>query len=624
MLKQRRVVIARDVLPTAPRRVRRPMEPHLGLVSDEALPPRLSLTEVLAYPQGMEPRGETPQPVKPVLSADRHPVPEVASDPVQPSEMEQHRQAVLHLSKVAACFFIACGLTYLSDDFAAQRPWIAGEPIPVLRKVMSVDWPCAFRGLPAGCQEHAPAIEQSPDEPAGVLLAGLGVASAPKAQGGPMIPLANTIAVAALKTEFEQELFDEPIFRPTPLTKRKIGKPTRIETLNHFSMDAFFERLKAAEENQGITHARIAFFGDSTNSLDGVTSTLRDRLQHRFGDGGPGFMVIGHFKQQNRRDHLLYRRRGHWERSPTIWKTSAPGGRYGLGGIVSRNKGRASVEFAPRLVAGKRDRVHRLELYYQGQRTGGQIRLEVDGKSFEDIETKSRGRVDRREVYDFEEPRSHFRLRMGSRDKVALYGAVMEKRQSGVVLDNLSLVGAEFGSYKKQEQNHLARQVRMRDPHLLIFNLAGNMVGRLHPSSSRSRQSWRARAREAIQRIKAGAPRAACMVISPLDQGKHHRGRIITRPNLPPAVDLLREVAAAEGCAFWDAWQAMGGEGSMAKWRAKRLGWSDLVHVSKRGHRAMGQLFADAMIAQYQDWLRLDGPNRVRHYRWAEAEVAGR
>ncbi len=545
----------------------------------------------------------------------------VVTEPL--SDDEQHRRALSHLTKVAACFLVACGLTYVSDHFEAQRPWVEGEPIPVLRKVLSVEWSCVLRGLEAGCDQVPPAEEATPEARPGVLLAGLGIAATPSAQSG-HLPVVKTVALASLKNNIEQELFDEPVFRPTPLPRRKIGQPRRIELFNSYALDPFFERLRVAELDHSLSHARVAFFGDSTNSLDGVTSTLRDRLQNRFGDGGPGFMVVGHFKQQNRRDHLLYRRRGSWEKSPTIWKTPAPGGRYGLGGIVSRNSGRASVDFAPRLIGDKRDGVHRLELYYQGQRGGGTMRLEVDGQAFEKIKTHAQGRVDRREIYDFDAPRSHFRLRMGQRDSVALYGVVMEKRQSGVVLDNLSLVGAEFGSFKKQERNHLVRQVKMRDPHLLIFNLAGNMVGRLNPDSSVSRRSWKKRALQTIQRIKAGAPEAACLVISPLDQGERHRGQIITRPKLPPAIDLLREIAAAEGCAFWDTWLAMGGEGSMAKWRAKRLGWSDLIHVSKRGHRAMGHLFADAIIAQYQDWLRLDGPGRVRHYRWVQAEVAGR
>ena len=619
------MVIARDVLPSVRRDDSRSTESPLRILPVESLPPRLPLDEVLAFPEPVAPIGELPPRIDTGPPVDVQPVClERGLEPTRSPEDEQHRQALSHLGKVAACFLLACGMTYLFDDLSEQRPWVQGEPIPVLRKVLSVDWKCALSPMSTSCDDLSLEDPTTAPEQPGELLAGLGVGLISGTPVKPAAPMAKTIAVAALATSLERTLLDEPVFQPTPLPKRRIGRATRIEPLNDYALDVFFDRLKRIEENHSITHARIAFFGDSTNSLDGVTSTLRDRLQARFGDGGPGFMVIGHYKQQNRRDHLLYRRRGDWQKSPTIWKTPAPGGRFGLGGIVSRNIGRSSVEFAARKIKSKRDTIDRLELYYQGQRRGGSIRLEVDGQPFDRIETKANGRVDRREVYDFDQPKTHFRLRMGARDKVALYGAVMEKSQSGVVLDNLSLVGAEFGSFKKQDTNHLERQVRMRDPHLIIFNLAGNMVGRLTPKSSKSRRKWRERARQTIQRIKAGAPDAACLIVSPLDQGKHHRGRIITRPNLPPAVTLLKDVAAAEGCAFWDAWRAMGGRGSMAKWRAKRLGWSDLIHVSKRGHRAIGNLFADAMIAHYEDWLRLDGPSRSRHYRWTKTEMANR
>lgn len=554
-----------------------------------------------------------------VVAVPDLPEPQLAAVTVPPAD--PHKEALGHLARVAAVFLLACALPYSSDRLADYRPWVSGEPVPVLRKVLAINWTCVMVGHRPGCGHQAPDGSTLNDD-SGLLMAGLPVATATAAPALVAIP-APVALMATSSPKFERSLPDEEVFRPSPLPKRKLGRATRIEDLSNNGLRVFFDRLLSTEMKYAGAKTRIAFFGDSTNSLDGVTSTLRDRLQTRFGDGGPGFMVIGHFKQQNRRDHLLYRRRGAWEKSPTIWKTRVPGGRYGLGGIVSTNKGAASLEFAGKRVGDLREGIDRLELYYQGRTGGGVFELEVDGEPFVRLHTRAKGRVDRHKVYEFGQPRQHFRVRVKGSNRVALYGAVMEKNQAGVVLDNLSLVGAEFGSYRKQNEDHLERQLRIRNPDLLVFNLAGNMVGRLNPNSKRSRRSWLRRVRSGIKRIRAGAPDAACLVISPLDQGVRHRGKIVTNPSLPPAIGLLREVTFQEGCAFWDAWSAMGGQGAMGRWRAKRLGWSDLIHVTKRGHRAIGHLLADALVAEYRDWQAKGGPAKERYYRWA-AQVSGR
>ena len=42
--------------------------------------------------------------------------------------------------------------------------------------------------------------------------------------------------------------------------------------------------------------------------------------------------------------------------------------------------------------------------------------------------------------------------------------------------------------------------------------------------------------------------------------------RIVSRPMVPKIVDIQRRVALAEGCAFFDTYLAMGGEGAAGRW----------------------------------------------------------
>ena len=64
---------------------------------------------------------------------------------------------------------------------------------------------------------------------------------------------------------------------------------------------------------------------------------------------------------------------------------------------------------------------------------------------------------------------------------------------------------------------------------------------------------------------------------------------------------LARAAAQAEGCAFFDTWTAMGGEGSAGRWfkREPKLMGGDLGHATGKGHQVIGELFYRAVIEAY-------------------------
>ena len=92
--------------------------------------------------------------------------------------------------------------------------------------------------------------------------------------------------------------------------------------------------------------------------------------------------------------------------------------------------------------------------------------------------------------------------------------------------------------------------------------------------------------------------------MAPLDHGERRGSQIVTREVVPKIVEAQREIALAEGCAFWDTYQAMGGEGSMGRWNrsSPRLGSGDLSHLTHHGHKVIGAMLYRALIAGY--WKR--------------------
>ena len=101
-------------------------------------------------------------------------------------------------------------------------------------------------------------------------------------------------------------------------------------------------------------------------------------------------------------------------------------------------------------------------------------------------------------------------------------------------------------------------------------------------------------------------------MITPLDQGTREGGAAHTKPNLSRAVAAQQKAAAQEGCAFWNAWAAMGGDGAVVRWGAMKpaLAWTDLLHLSSAGQDIIGQMLADAIVAGFDEWKAKGGATR--------------
>jgi lysophospholipase L1-like esterase len=104
----------------------------------------------------------------------------------------------------------------------------------------------------------------------------------------------------------------------------------------------------------------------------------------------------------------------------------------------------------------------------------------------------------------------------------------------------------------------------------------------------------------AVRTLRQGAPQAACLIMSPLDQGVlADNGQIYSKKSMPQMVRFQREAAQEMGCAFWDSWQFMGGNNAFARWLEQGLAWTDLAHLTEKGLAKVGNGFADALMNAY-------------------------
>lgn len=368
------------------------------------------------------------------------------------------------------------------------------------------------------------------------------------------------------------------------------------------SLNAWFTSLAKASAGTPGHIARALHWGDSTIAGDGITRTVRSRLQGRFGDGGPGFLAVQVDPRWASRPGVLRNAKGAWK-TRTITFGGAGNKYYGLGGTVSTAYGKSSSTLGGSKVGDQRQALHRFDIAYQTRPDGGTLVVQVDGGEGATFQTASASTGDA--FHTFTAPAGAQQLHVATTGDgpVTVYGVSLETRGPGMTWETLGVAGAGQGSMFRQGPNHLARQVAWRDPDLIVYQMGGNELG--YPSlKTGGGKVWKERYVRVVRSLRKGAPDASCLLITPLDQGERVRGTVRSKPTMATMVRLQRETAREMGCAFWDAQAAMGGSGSFGVWLNKKLAWSDLYHLTNKGLAIIGHALTDAMEAAYDEWRR--------------------
>ena len=510
-------------------------------------------------------------------------------------------RALQHLGVIALTLVGAIGATYLVPSFARFRPWIPGERLP-------------FTGLDAHANDAPASVGAGSGYRSGTAMdsealadeLGDEVAAALQAPE-PVAPASETVAPATHDAGLDAAPrvtigADEYGTVRVPIVDRDFR-----------GLAPFFESLRrtALREEGAIT--RAAHYGDSTIATDHVTHTVRRRLQSRFGDAGHGFILIARGYMPYRHQDVAHVASSAW-RIREVTRAAARDGRYGFGGVLAAGRAGAVATFGPHddedVATGRA--VARYELWFRRQPRGGDLRVSIDGAEPEVLSTASLeggeggGEGARDEVVAWEVPDGmhELELRYAGGGKTSLYGVVMEREGPGVVYDSLGLVGARASRMLNFDREHLLSQLERRGTDLLILGFGGNDA-----SDLTTEERYYEQFREVLAHVREEGERGAergCLVFAPLDQAERNdRGVVRTMPMVPKIVSAQRRAADEAGCAFYDTWEAMGGDGAMRRWLRSRppLASADYRHATPEGYRVIGDLFYRALLQAFARYL---------------------
>ncbi|MFW5877312.1 MAG: GDSL-type esterase/lipase family protein, partial [Myxococcota bacterium] len=495
-------------------------------------------------------------------------------------------RAMRHLATIALTCAALGATTYLVPGLDRFRPWVPGDAPPLAR--LFENWGDVrvptFAG--AGSSYHAPGrpSEQLEEELGESVARNLGSQGQPAAEPAPATRSAESTPPAVQ--------IDPGAYA---------GISVKIDDPGHEGMESFYRALlRTAKERKGAL-TRVAHYGDSSIATDLITHTTRRRLQGRFGDGGHGFLLIarGHMPWGHR--DVAHHANDEWSLREIV-RSSLRSGLYGYGGVQYRGRPGAWAKFGTDSEAPVGGAVSRYELYYQKGKRGGTVRLSVDGEEVRKVKTRAKRTEDAYERIDVPTGEHELELRVMA-GVPALYGVVMEREGPGVVYDSLGLVGARARRMLNYDQDHIAEQLRHRGVDLLVLGFGGNEAD----DPPGKMKDYDEEFTEVIRHMRAGREDLACLVFSPLDQARRgERGGVRTIPNVPKIVQAQKKAARREGCAFYNTFEAMGGEGAMERWYRSqpRLALSDFRHATPAGYEVIGNMFYKALLEGFADWLR--------------------
>lgn len=359
-------------------------------------------------------------------------------------------------------------------------------------------------------------------------------------------------------------------------------------------VDGFYAALRGLEQRTRREHVRLAWLGDSHGASDLWSGPVRDALQIRFGNGGPGFVHLGY--KSYRHDGIRHEVSGRWAVSPRGPSTAVRTGDgvFGLGGV---------------LLAGSEDGP-RAGLTVTDPRAPSTLSWDVCyklGSPRDEFQLSLTGLPDRVVKAGLGEPLGalhHLLLQTAVASPTlralplggqpGFCGVTIEsdpRAQPGVVLDTLGINGARLTTPLAWDEPAWIAELGRRPPSLVILEYGTNESG----DHSVKPASYVENLRRVMARVHAAAPDCDCVVLAPTD-------RADTLETTPLVRDALREAARASSCMFWDTYAVMGGKGSILAWRAEsppRAG-ADGVHLATRGYRELGEKLAVDLMAGYR------------------------
>lgn len=377
---------------------------------------------------------------------------------------------------------------------------------------------------------------------------------------------------------------DEKATAPTPAPKG-ITPILDYATTEARGMAPFYSAIERRHSMK--RPVRIAYFGDSFIEVDILTAALRDLLQQKYGGHGVGFLDMAPPYAANR--STVHQRYGGWTSHCVLDK-----GRYNRDMLNIGQRYFIPAGTGWTQISGtKQPRLDTTEVHtiYLRARTAAEIGVKLDDGPMLAMHAKGHGHA---EALTRTGRAGKTRWQVPAASGLVCWGVAEESRQ-GVVVDNLSLRGSSGTTLAEIPMENLREMHSVRPYDLIVLQFGLNVASK----DRTNYETYAKQMQKVVEHLKQSFPEAGILLVGVGDrENRMSDGQIHTLPGILALSRYQQKLAADCGIAFWNLFEAMGGEGSirrMAEAQPAEAG-KDYTHINARGGKRLANLLFKSLI----------------------------
>ncbi len=361
------------------------------------------------------------------------------------------------------------------------------------------------------------------------------------------------------------------------------------------AIESFYTALHELASGQRSDHVRIVWLGDSHTAADFLTHEVRQRLQQRFGNGGPGFIRLGVSPYRHGRAKVV--RDGGWRRLPLAPAKETPTDDriFGLGGMRSVPDG-GEARFVLELYRGAVVGEARYDISYRLPTAASGFEVTIDEQEPVSVSGHDGSGVEIRHRELVGKPGGELEIAALTGDP-ELFSVDVRSETAGVVLDAVGIDGARVATPLAWDGSTWVAELARRKPSLVVIAFGTNEVYQQWPIDRYGPQYD-----ALLARVSSAAPTASCLLVGPTDVMREGR----TDPRVREIDAMQRMAARRLHCGYVSLFQMMGGDGAYSRWMSAEpsLAGRDGVHLKRAGYEQLGAELTELLLA---DYARLHG-----------------
>ena len=387
-------------------------------------------------------------------------------------------------------------------------------------------------------------------------------------------------AYAQQMQDWSFKKIDSISFNKIDYTKNTLENPNSLYPL----LAKLYKIKHYSPENAVFVH-----IGDSHIQADIETSVIRNELQNYFGNAGRGLVFPYQVAKTNAPSDILSSTKSSWKNNRVARIDTLITCGVSAFGIESQT---ISPEFNLELRNnnGNKDYFDKVDVFMGGKIS--EILLEYNDSL---SENNCYPIAPEFAQFRLKSNTSGFRLTFPTTDTIQFYGASLEKSNTGgIIYHSIGANGAKYSDFNKTVR--FWKQLNKLKADCYIISLGTNEA----QDPNLTADAFLVDVKITVKKLRQISP-DACIILTtpPVSYYKKHR----PNQSLEVITEALIDYCNQNNLVYWDLFHASKGLEGAKTWKATQFLRSDLVHFSREGYILQGNLFVDAFVKTWNDFL---------------------